>query len=696
MTPSNASEGPPKEVSVPVYNPELAAEIVRADTIGIIGTDGECTIGDCCGRALRMFRVAADEILGRNLAGLFPDAPALPLLHVLADAGRLEDPLQCMAVRPDGTRFPAMVSAFRTPAMDRRLNYFIVADLTCLHLQLAHLQKMTAAVEQTGDAVAMTDENGIVEYVNAAFEKLTGYTSAEIKGRTMAFLRSDLHPDDFYVELWRTLRAGEVFRARFANRRKDGRLLYEQKTISPIRDNSGHIVSFVSTAKDVTEQVETERRLDWLANYDNLTGLPNRNLFMDRLRQAVAVAARNRQLLALLYVDLDRFKLVNDSMGHAAGDELLRIAASRLSACVREVDTVCRLGGDEFAIILTGLDSVDDTRRVVDAILASFESPVSLEGRQVYISLSIGISLYPDNGWDAGTLLKQADMAMYQAKASGRHRYKYFHSGMYEFVRDSLTLETDLRGALERGEFGIDYQPQIDIRSGSIVAVEALLRWTHPRRGPVSPVQFIPLLEEMGLIGPVSNWVISTACEDIRKLADQTGRLLRVAVNLSSGQFKDPGLIRQVRTSLDGCGLDSRHLEVEITEGTLMESVAATVSTLESLSDAGVQIAVDDFGTGYSSLSYLRRFSVDTIKIDRSFIADTPGNEDARAIVKAIISLGRDLEMNVVAEGVETVEQFRFLQSLGCELVQGYLFSKPVPLAGLRHLMGAWKGIKAA
>jgi diguanylate cyclase (GGDEF)-like protein len=433
--------------------------------------------------------------------------------------------------------------------------------------------------------------------------------------------------------------------------------------------------------------VRAEEQLNLLANYDSLTRLPNRNLFLDRLRQAVAVCARSSRLLALLYIDLDRFKLINDTLGHVAGDELLTQAAERLRGCVREADTVARLGGDEFTVILTDLASDADARKALEKIMASFRAAFRIEERPVYVTPSIGVSLFPTDGTDVPTLLKHADVAMYHAKGSGRNAFSFFEPLMNVANSESLALETDLRGALDRQELALHYQPQIDVATGAWVAVEALLRWQHPTRGSVPPTRFIPLLEDMGLIGSISEGVIETACRDIRALSRTLGTNLQLAINLSNRQFKDPKLLGLLSAALERTGFDPALLEVEITESTLMEDVPATLNAVNALVLRGIRIAVDDFGTGYSSLSYLRRFSVDTIKIDRSFVWDVLRNEDAAAIVRAVVSLGRDLDMTIVAEGVETAEQLDFLRAQHCSRVQGHFFSRPVSLDDLCGLV---------
>lgn len=436
-------------------------------------------------------------------------------------------------------------------------------------------------------------------------------------------------------------------------------------------------------------QIMTERKqahLYHLAHYDALTGLPNRLLFEDRLTQALVQERRAGQLVALLFLDLDRFKVINDTFGHAVGDLLLKAVAERLSQTVRESDTVARMGGDEFTLIFSGLREPQDAGQIAQLILEAMAKPFVLEGHEVHVSASIGITLYPlDNHSIDGkmsaieTLLKNADTAMYKAKDQGKNNYQFFKAEMNVATLERLLLENDLRKALENGEFILHYQPRIHCADGSVSGMEALIRWRHPTLGLVSPAAFIPLAEETGLIVPIGEWVLRTACAQTKAWLDAGMRPLRVAVNLSARQFKHAGLIVMIENVLRKTGLNPSCLEVELTEGLAMEDVKQTVITLNTLNAIGVSIAIDDFGTGYSSLAYLKRFPVDFLKIDQSFVRDIGASADSAAIVKTIIAMAHNLQLEVVGEGVETAEQLEFLRQHVCEEVQGYLFSRPLP-----------------
>ena len=428
--------------------------------------------------------------------------------------------------------------------------------------------------------------------------------------------------------------------------------------------------------KAITER--TQANLYRLAHHDALTGLPNRLLFIDRLGQAMAQANRNERLVAVMLLDLDRFKAINDTLGHTMGDLLLRNVAEFLVSCVREDDTVARLGGDEFTIMLPEIQHIQDAATVAQKILDAFTRPFFLDGHELFIGTSIGIALYPFNE-DLSLLLRNADIAMYEVKQQGGNNYQFYTAEMNTASLQRLSLEGALRRALERGEFVLHYQPQIDLTRGEIVGVEALVRWQHPERGLLGPMEFIPLAEENGLIVPIGEWVLRTACAQARAWQEAGLRPIRVAVNLSVRQFYQKNLVETVARILEQTGLDSRYLELEITESCLMQNTQTTVALLAELNRLGMRISIDDFGTGYSSLSYLKRFPVDTLKIDRSFVCDIGTDPDDDAIVKAIIALAQSLELRVVAEGVETPEQLHFLRTHGCNEIQGYLISRPLP-----------------
>jgi diguanylate cyclase (GGDEF)-like protein/PAS domain S-box-containing protein len=447
---------------------------------------------------------------------------------------------------------------------------------------------------------------------------------------------------------------------------------------SPLRDAAGQVSGAIGVAIDVSERKRSADRLATLANFDAVTGLPNRSQFRDRLAHALHTADRQQQRVALLFVDLDNFKHVNDSLGHAAGDALLQQVAARLGAAVRVSDTVSRLGGDEFTVIVEGLAQDEDAAHVAVKILEQSAQPYRLGEREVYVTASVGIAIYPRDGADVDTLLMNADAAMYRAKENGRDGFEFFTQAISQRAQERLELGNELRGALARGEFALHYQPKVAIDDGSVIGFEALLRWRNARLGAVSPAVFIPILEETGLIVEVGEWVLGEACRWAARLPARGGRAPGVSVNLSARQFRHPGLDEVVQRALAGAGLPAARLELEITESSLVD-FQANLQTLQRMKALGVKLSIDDFGTGYSSLSYLKRFPVDRLKIDASFVRDVADDPDDAAIVVAIVGLAHHLQLRVIAEGVETAEQLDFLRRQGCDEVQGYYFARPMP-----------------
>jgi diguanylate cyclase (GGDEF)-like protein/PAS domain S-box-containing protein len=539
------------------------------------------------------------------------------------------------------------------------------------------VRMLVLAVMQSGDAVMIASSSGIIQFVNPAFERESGYSASEAVGRPTSLLKSGQHPAEFFERVWRTIRSGEVFRGIFINRRKSGELFYDDKTITPIRDAAGTITHFVSTGRDVTDRIQADTRLRYLENYDVLTNLPNRRAFMVRLEQAIARSGEEMSGVALVYVDLDRFKNINDTLGHGAGDRLLKKAGERLAGIVSNPETVARLGGDEFAIVLEGIRHAGEAERLAQQIVAAFANPFELNGRQLYVNASVGIASFPEDSGDAESLVKHADIAMFHAKLSGRATWVNFSSVMEGDLLDNLSLETSLHSALANNEFELVYQPVIAPNGQRMVAVEALLRWNSPLHGRVPPSRFIPLLEATGMIVPVGRWVLETACAQMRTSAHLGDAGVVLAVNLSGRQFRDERIVEDVREVLRTTGLPPSQLELEITESILIEDSSAAVRTLDSLKALGVRLAIDDFGTGYSSLSYLRRFPLDTLKIDRSFVIEMESSPDAVVVVRAIVNLAHSLGLEVVGEGVETAGQLALLSEMGCGKVQGYWFSPP-------------------
>jgi diguanylate cyclase (GGDEF)-like protein/PAS domain S-box-containing protein len=538
--------------------------------------------------------------------------------------------------------------------------------------------KLSSALQQTADAVMITDRDGIIEYVNPAFETVTGFSSQEALGNKPDIVKSEKQGKEFYIRLWETILSGESFSEVFVNRKKDRTLYYESKTITPLKDSAGNITHFVATGKDITEQMQTQQKLQHMAHHDALTGLPNRVLFLDRVKQALARARWHGRIVAVLFLDLDRFKPINDSYGHEYGDELLRWVGKRLKSGLREGDTVARFGGDEFVILLDDIASEKDVTQLAQKILDLLGPPFSINEQDVHISASIGVSMYPDDGEDSQTLLRNADIAMYRAKDFGKNNFKFYSDEMSVRAFERLTLENSLRHALDREEFRLYYQPQINIDSGKITGVEALLRWDHPDFGIVSPSDFVPLLEETGLIVGVGEWILQTACAHLAAWRKNGQNQLRLAINLSARQFNEPAFEHDIHRIIKDYSLDPTRIELEMTESVFMRNARSTTFAFNYLHGMGIRLALDDFGTGYSSLSYLKRFPIDTLKIDRTFVRDVTEDADDAALTSAIIVMAQSLGLNVVAEGVETEAQLEFLRKRGCKNVQGYLFSDPL------------------
>ena len=430
---------------------------------------------------------------------------------------------------------------------------------------------------------------------------------------------------------------------------------------------------------EIAERKMAEKQMQHLANYDALTGLPNRNLLQDRFKQVLAHVSRNQLRTAVLFIDLDQFKTINDTLGHNVGDILLWSVADRLVSAVREEDTVARQGGDEFILLLHHIDSVEDADKVGLKLLTTLTQPYQINEKLLYVSASIGIAIYPDDGKDVDTLLKNSDTAMYHAKESGRNNYQFFSPNMNQMAMEKQTLGTDLHHALERNELLLHYQPVIDISSGELTGMEVLLRWQHPDRGLISPVKFIPLAEDTGLIVPIGEWVLVSACEQLKSWQNQGYDVPSLAINLSAKQFRKNTLAATISRILQASGVEARYITLEITESVFMENTDEVAEMLRTLSGMGLAISIDDFGTGYSSLSYLKRFPINTLKIDRSFVMDIVTDPDDAAIVTAIIAMAHSLKMKVIAEGVETAEQLAFLHQQQCGQYQGYYFSKPLP-----------------
>ncbi|MBI3903860.1 MAG: EAL domain-containing protein [Nitrosomonadales bacterium] len=528
------------------------------------------------------------------------------------------------------------------------------------------------------EAIVITDAGNNIIQVNKAFTEITGYSPEEVIGKNPRVLKSGRHDQEFYRDMWDALLRTGSWQGEVMDRRKSGEIYPKWLAISVVRDGAGAIRNYIALFSDITERKASYERIQYLAHFDALTHLPNRTLLNDRVELAIAGAKRDQRRLAVIFLDLDRFKNVNDSLGHHVGDLLLQAVAERLKNCVRESDTISRLGGDEFVVLLNGILDQNDAVNVAQKVLNTLSNPFDLEGHEVRIGASLGISIYPDNGPDSSELFKNADAAMYDAKKNGRNNFRLFSTPMNNETLEQISLENDLWRALKNKEFILHYQPQIDILTGKVIGAEALIRWQHPDKGLIPPVRFIPIAEENGLIAPIGEWVLNEACAQNKKWQDEGLIKIPVAVNLSALQFHQKNIKETIACALHDSGLEPGYLELEITESVTMKEVETTVRTLNEIKLMGVLISIDDFGTGYSSLSYLKRFPIDKLKVDRSFVRDLISDPDDAAIVRSIIGMGHGLRLKVIAEGVETAEQLAFLRESRCDEIQGYYFSHPL------------------
>ena len=544
------------------------------------------------------------------------------------------------------------------------------------------LRQLSLAVEQSPNSIVITDLKARIEYANRAFFDVTGYTPEEALGQNPAILQSGKTPSSVYQQMWEHLTLGHAWQGEFVNRRKDGTEYIESVRISPIKQPSGEITHYLAIKEDITQRKEAEKQIHRLAYFDTLTGLPNRQLLTDRFGQALSMARRQGTALTLMFIDLDHFKHVNDTLGHPAGDQLLIETTRRLSDSLRAEDTLSRQGGDEFVLLLPNCGPVQ-AAQVAEKLMASHAESVRIEGHDVTVTLSIGIALYPNDGADFNSLSKAADVAMYRAKEEGRNAYRFFTTDMQVRSSRTLTLESHLRRALEKKELQLVYQPQVSLADGQLVGVEALVRWQHPTLGVVSPGEFIPMAEGNGLILPIGEWVLRTAVQQAKTWMDQGMGKLVMAVNLSAVQFRHAGLSLLVDQVLHEYNLPPECLELELTESVAMSDPLGAVVAMDEISALGVRMAIDDFGTGYSSLSYLKRFKAAKLKIDKSFVQDITTDPDDKAIASAIIGLASSLGLRTIAEGVETPGQLAWLRMQGCDEAQGYLFSPPLSAEAL-------------
>ena len=564
---------------------------------------------------------------------------------------------------------------------------------------LENLHLLNRVIESAREAIMISDALAYDHptiYVNPAFERLTGYLKDEALGRNARILLGTelaQQQTDALRHLLKEGREGTVVLKCF---KKNGDTFWNELSVSPVRDNQGTVTHSISIFTDVTDRKLDEESLIRNAQYDALTGLPNGVLFLDRLEHSISSAVRRQRLISVLFIDIDHFKTINDTLGKGAGDLLLVEAALRLQRCLRDGDTVARLGSDEFVMLFDDLEREDAIEPVAERILASMSKAFMLEGQEAFVSASIGVSIFPRDGADGETLIRHADIAMYRAKQYGRNIFQVFSEEMQSNIVHRMSLEANLRRALERNEFVLHYQPQLNLANGRIVGAEALIRWQHPEMGMVSPAQFIPLAEETGLIVPMGEWVIDTACNQVRLWHEAGLKMPRVAVNISARQFRQKDLLKVVEQSLRLHRQEASVLEIELTESMVMHDPDRTILLLRKMKEMGLHISLDDFGTGYSSLSYLRRFPIDVLKVDQSFVRDVTTSPDDAAIAASIIALAHSLNLTTVAEGVETAGQLEYLTRQKCDVMQGYFFSKPLTAASFSMLLQSGQSLEIA
>ena len=642
---------------------------------------------DCNPAAVAIYRMGSRE----ELLGLTPLDVSTPTQydgtpsaeaaqsHIRNALENGSDLFEWRHVRPSGEVWDAEVNLMTLHYNGKRLLQFSLQDISLRKRAEAGMREALVVFNASSQGIMTTDGRGIITNVNPAFCNITGFEADEVVGHRASVFKSGHHQPEFYHDMWAALAEKGEWEGEIWNRRTSGESYPQWLSISAVRDNRGQAVEYVALFSDISERKKQEEIVWRQANYDPLTGLANRNLFHDRLERALAQARRNHANVGLMFIDLDGFKWINDTLGHDTGDKLLIEVAERLRGCVRDQDTVARLGGDEFTIVLQEVGEAANLRSIGEKVVGVLRDPFTLGGKPHHISGSVGITIFPDDGPDVQTLLRNADIAMYQSKQSGKNRCQFYAHHMQVSAQARMQTEADLRIALQQKAFALHYQPIVDADSGELIGAEALIRWQHPERGLVSPLDFIPVAEESGLIVGIGEWALREAAEQWQRWCAAGHPPLRLAVNVSGVQFRESDFSERIGRVLSECGIERGHLMLEITESVLMDGSEESEARMRDIKSQGIGYSLDDFGTGFSSLSYLKRFPVDIVKIDRSFVRDCPDDRNDAHLVEAIINMAHSLDLRVTAEGVETSAQLEFLRDLGCDYLQGYLIGKPVP-----------------
>jgi diguanylate cyclase (GGDEF)-like protein/PAS domain S-box-containing protein len=670
---------------------ESASDAIVLTLDGIIVT--------CNRKAAELFARDPREICGRTLLSLSPshqpDGEASAVKQERLSHLALQGTPQYYEwhyQREYGDLFDAEITLSRLELQGRHYLQAIIRDVSDRKRKDALLLKLSTAVAQSANMVVITDPGGTIEYINPRFTEITGYSAAEVLGGSPRLLQSGYHPAAFYEDLWGTITGGRVWRGELHNRKKDGELYWESATIAPVRDAIGKVTGYIAIKEDITERKQYEERLYRQANYDVLTGLPNRYLLAETIKRLLERVQAGVGTLYLVLLDVDNFKHVNDTLGHFLGDELLQQLAGRLADLASGDDIAARFVGDEFVMVLSGAGADRGALAFAEKLRARLAAPFHIAHTELFVSACIGIVSFPTGGDGVESLLRNAEAAMFRAKKQGRGSIRFFTSEMTDRANERFSLSTRLHKALERDEFSLYFQPQVGLEDMSLKSAEALLRW-HPAPGEtVMPTIFVPILEDTGLIIPVGEWVIRSACRQLREWLDRGLPPFQVAVNISVWQFQDGRLVETVRSGLEEFRLEPELLCLEFTESMVMHDVEETIRTLSSLIELGVTLSIDDFGTGYSSLSYLTRMPIHEVKIDKSFVKKVPHDINCNAIVSTILGMAACLNLRVVAEGVETEEQLRYLAAQKCGRVQGYYFSQPLPPEEFAAFIARWQG----